>query len=170
MNTLAKIAVIIGLLFISDVYAYGSGHEYDYYGYHNRHSHYDGEGIGNRQARQHRRIEDGIYYGQLTHKEVKKLHKKQKKIAKLNRRFKRDGYFTNQERYILNHHQDKASERIYEYKHNDRYRKHHHSDYAYYREGKYSAVTHKGRDNYEGIYRNQDYRRGGINGGIYIQW
>ena len=72
--------------------------------------------------RQHRRLEQGIRSGELTRKEVKRLRKQLRHIAKLERRYTRDGYLDRHERRKLRHKLNVASNRIYRLKHNDRYR------------------------------------------------
>jgi len=95
-------------------------HSYGYEGY----SRFD-----KRAERQHSRIRQGVKSGELTRKEAGKLRGQQKKIARMERRFKSDGDFTRHERKKLERHQDKASKRIYRLKHNDvdrgRHHKHH---------------------------------------------
>ncbi len=78
--------------------------------------------VDRRQARQHLRIEDGWRTGELTRKEVKRLRKNQRRIARLERKFTDDGYYSRRERQILRGELDDASARIYRKKHNDRCR------------------------------------------------
>ncbi len=78
--------------------------------------------IEHRLDRQHYRIKDGVRSGELTRKEARRLRKQQRHIAKMERRFSRDGHLDRQERRTLRRELDDASDRIYRYKHNDRYR------------------------------------------------
>lgn len=103
-----------------------------------------------RQERQHDRIRHGIRSGELTRKEAKRLLKQQRHIAKLERRFERDGHLDRHERRTLRRKLDSASQRIYRLKHNDRYRDRRHAG-------------HHRRDDHEGRhhgYRSHDGYRG----------
>ena len=84
--------------------------------------------LDTRQARQHRRIEDGWRSGELTRKELKRLRKNQRQIAHLERKFSADGHYSRRERQTLREALDEASGRIYRKKHNDRYRTVRHQD------------------------------------------
>lgn len=74
-----------------------------------------------RQYRQQRRIEQGIYSGQLLPSELKKLQRNQKKIARLEYRFKKDGWLSRREQQILDRKLDRVSDQIDYLKHNERY-------------------------------------------------
>ena len=89
--------------------------------------------------RQHMRIEGGVKSGALTRKEAKRLRKQQRHIAKLERRFERDGHFDRYERRTLQSELDQASKRIYRLKHNDRYRERHGG-----KRGRYDRHDHYG--------------------------
>ena len=101
-----------------------------------RDGHYGHHRIEQRMDRQHRRIEHGIRNGELTRREARRLRKEQRHIAKLERKFFRDGHLDGHERRTLRRELDTASDRIYRLKHNDRRRddghhrgyrdKHHH--------------------------------------------
>lgn len=69
--------------------------------------------------RQHDRIRHGIRSGELTRWEARKLRKQHRRIVRLEDRYLRDGRLDRQERRKLRHKLDKASERIYEFKHNE---------------------------------------------------
>ncbi len=84
------------------------------------HRHYDR--IEKRLDRQHHRIKRGVRSGELTWREAKRLHKQQRRIARLKRRFLDDGYLDHHEHNRLLRKLDRASDRIYRLKHNDRYR------------------------------------------------
>jgi len=77
-----------------------------------------------RVERQQSRIRHGIKSGELTRKEATQLRQQQKKIAKLARKFNRDGYLSRHEKKKLEKKQDKASNRIYKLKHNDQHKRH----------------------------------------------
>ena len=76
--------------------------------------------VDRRVSRQHARIRDGWRNGDLTRKELKRLRKDQRKIARMDRRFGRDGHYTKRERRKLNKALDRASHRVYRAKHNRR--------------------------------------------------
>ena len=85
--------------------------------------------------RQHERIEQGVKSGALTHKEVRVLKRKQRKIRHLARHFREDGNLSKKERRILRRKLDRASDHIWELKHNDVYRYAHrdrHHEYAHH--------------------------------------
>ncbi len=154
MKKLLLLLAGTSLLFATNLYA-RDRYYYDDDNY-NRHD-YD-ERFHHRQHRQQRRIEDGVYNGVLTPREIEKLRCEQEEIADLERRFLRDGWFSDRERRILQRKQNKASKRIYKYKHNRRV----------------AHNTH--RDNYDRYdRRGYGYSRSGIrigdaNGGFYLSW
>jgi hypothetical protein len=74
--------------------------------------------------RQEQRIRHGIRAGKLTHKEARKLEKQQRNIARLERRFERDGHLDRRERQVLRNRLDQASDRIARFKQNDNQRAH----------------------------------------------
>ncbi|MDJ0739346.1 MAG: hypothetical protein QNJ91_06495 [Gammaproteobacteria bacterium] len=81
-----------------------------------------GHRLEQRLDRQHYRIKQGVRSGELTRKEAKRLRRQQRHIAKLERRFYRDGYLDHHERRALRRKLNAASDRIYRLKHNDRVR------------------------------------------------
>ena len=86
-----------------------------------------------RLERQHYRIENGIDSGELTRKEAKKLWRENRKIRKMTRRFREDGVLTRHERDKINDRLDRASDRIWVFKHNDWYRHdHRHRNYSHH--------------------------------------
>ena len=91
-------------------------------GRHSDHRYYDR--IENRLDRQYHRVDRGIRSGQLTRREAKRLHRQQRRITQMQRRFLHDGHLDRYERDRLEQKLDRASERIYRLKHNDRYRDH----------------------------------------------
>lgn len=81
-----------------------------------------GASINARQDRQARRIKQGVRSGELVRKEAKQLRRQQRRIADLEHEFRADGRFSKKERRIIQAKLDKASDRIYELKHNHRSR------------------------------------------------
>ncbi|MGB5199911.1 MAG: hypothetical protein WBR56_08435 [Sedimenticolaceae bacterium] len=75
--------------------------------------------IDRRQARQWARVKDGIDSGAISRGEAKRLLKKQRKIARLERRFERDGYYSPRERRIMERALNRSSALIKRAKHND---------------------------------------------------
>jgi len=73
--------------------------------------------VDKREARQEKRIEQGIASGQLNAKETHRLDKEQAAIGKAEVRAKADGTVTAKERRHLNKMQDRASHDIHKQKH-----------------------------------------------------
>ncbi len=146
-----KLVILIfgfGMLSVSTAQAeYRRG--YDDYGFDNRFHH--------RQERQNRRIEQGIRNGKLSYREIEKLRCEQDEIARLERRYLRDGWFSNREQRKLQRRLDKASNRINKYKHN------HRANHRYYRNDHNQYERHR----YGG---SSGIRIGGENGGFYFSW
>ena len=71
---------------------------------------------------QMRRIQQGIYSGELTRGEARVLRKEQRNIRRLKKRFLRDGRLSKRERRTLRYRYKKASLNIYRLKHNYRTR------------------------------------------------
>lgn len=87
------------------------------------HDRYHPQGkIEQRLDRQHWRIKQGVRSGELTRKEARSLRRQQRRISRLERRFSSDGWLDRGERHELRDKLDRASDRIYRLKHNDRYR------------------------------------------------
>jgi hypothetical protein len=80
----------------------------------------DDPAIQKRELNQEKRIQQGVQSGQLTPKEAGKLEAKQAKIKQDEERMKADGKLTKSERKKLKHEQNKASDKIYDKKHNDK--------------------------------------------------
>ncbi|MDM8537084.1 hypothetical protein QUF70_10045 [Desulfobacterales bacterium HSG17] len=76
--------------------------------------------VNKRQNRQADRIYKGIRKGNITRHEFKSLMREQARIEKAEKRAKRDGRITKREREKLEIMQNRASDSIYEYKHNGR--------------------------------------------------
>jgi len=133
-NTLLA-TVIAGLGFVGSVQAHSLDREEVGYGSHGHPavraskpravSHGDARflrHVDRRQVRQRHRIEEGWASGELTRKELKRLRKGQRRIARLEREYRADGYLSPRERRVLREALDHASDRISRNKHNDRYR------------------------------------------------
>lgn len=67
-----------------------------------------------------RKIRKGIYRGELDRYESKRLSRWQYKIEKMERSFKRDGYLSQSEAKILFKKIDRLSDKVYDYRHNDK--------------------------------------------------
>lgn len=120
---------------------------------------YDGDDNRNdrfeqRLDRQHWRIEQGVRSGELTGREVKRLRKEQRHIAKTKRKFSRDGYLDRKERRQLRRKLNRASDRIYRLKQNERYRVGHQDRYGRYDLYPFDRYREPGR--YDDIYRYDD--------------
>jgi Ni/Co efflux regulator RcnB len=93
--------------------------------------------IENRLYNQYQRIEHGVERDRLTHKEAKRLKKRYRRISRLSREYREDGYLSRREYRKLNRKLNKNSRLIDEYMHNgiDRYIAYHdeHSPYRYNR-------------------------------------
>jgi len=77
--------------------------------------------VDRRQVRQHARIRQGLKGGRLNRKQVARLHRNQKHINKMQRRFRADGRITRGERRRMGRALDRSSKRIWRMKGN-RYR------------------------------------------------
>jgi hypothetical protein len=77
-------------------------------------------GIDKREARQERRIQQGVNSGELTAKETHRLDKQQQHIDNMENRAEADGSVTAKERARIHHAQDRASADIRRKKHNER--------------------------------------------------
>ena len=73
--------------------------------------------VQKRMQNQDRRIDQGVKNGELTPKEAGRLEADQARIQQTEKRMKSDGNLTGQERQKLNTMQDRASDRIYQQKH-----------------------------------------------------
>lgn len=106
-----------------------------------------------RTERQLRRIEQGIETGELTRDELKQLKKEQKHIAKVKERARWDHHITRHEARRITKMQDRASRRIYRYKHNQakqrRARYHAYHDHGKHH-GHYKPVRKCRVDSYRG--------------------
>lgn len=73
--------------------------------------------LNTRQANQQERIAKGAVSGELTTREIAKLHKGQVELNRMERRAKRDGVVTKKERAALHAKADKESAKIKRNKH-----------------------------------------------------
>ena len=71
-----------------------------------------------------KRTRAGWRNGEITQRELKRVRKDRRKIVRMDRRFGSDGRYTKHERRKLNRALDRASNRIYRSKHNDRVARH----------------------------------------------
>ena len=74
-------------------------------------------GVDQRQARQERRIDQGVTSGELAPKEAGKLEAEQARIQQTEQRMKADGRLTSKERQKLHTMQDRSSGHIDRQKH-----------------------------------------------------
>ncbi len=79
-----------------------------------------GDHDGHRKRNQDLRIGHGIRTGELTRREAEKLKKEQWQIDRFERRAWADGRLSRWERNELDRMRDRASDRIYKFKHNER--------------------------------------------------
>jgi len=77
--------------------------------------------VENRQYKQERRIKKGIERGQLTRREVKKLHREQKHVAKQIRHLQRYNYLNRRDKREVMEHLDYVSDKIRTLNHNQHY-------------------------------------------------
>lgn len=73
--------------------------------------------IDNRQARQEKRIDQGVESGQLTQREARRMEHQQARIDRAENRAKADGEVTKGEAARIEARQDAASRRIHRQKH-----------------------------------------------------
>jgi len=119
MKTLTCIGLIAGLLFMSHAQAHAEFG--DYRGQQTSRDYRPRDWVDARQHQQQRRIERGLYSGRLSPSELNKLQRNQQKIARLEHRFKSDGWLSHSEQRILDKKLDRVSDQIDHLKHNDRY-------------------------------------------------
>ncbi len=101
--------------------------------------------VQRRQHRQDSRIERGVHKGQLTHREVKKLRREQRRVAKQIRHISRRHYLSHADKRCVMEYLDYVSEKIRILKHNDRYA----------HRGRYDDREYK--HNYQSYTDNQSY-------------
>lgn len=76
--------------------------------------------IDRRLSDQRARTRAGWKNGDITHRELKRIRQDRRKVARMDQRFGSDGRYTKHERRKLNKAIDRAGNRIYRAKHNDR--------------------------------------------------
>lgn len=77
--------------------------------------------INAEQREQRHRIERGLARGQLTPHEYERLARQQRRIERVEHRFRQDGHLNWRERQILQEKLARSAEDIRYFKHNDRY-------------------------------------------------
>lgn len=123
-------------------------------------NHDDGN-LVDRVERQHQRIAGGVKSGALTRKETRKLNKQNNKTRRMASKFSEDDVLSVKERRILNNRLDKASHRIWKFKHNDRER---HTDWYAFRDANRDTNGHRGHNSHQRHHQHGKHRdddRGG---------
>lgn len=110
------IVCIAGLLSMASAHAHTNGD----YPQSMAHYYSTQDRVDKRQCQQQQRIAQGIESGRLTPREWAKLDRQQDNIARLESRFKSDGWLSRKEKRILNKKLNAANQRIYRLKHNGR--------------------------------------------------
>ena len=133
-----KMLVLICVLFATPFVSYAERGDYSRHNKHNsnrQNNSYFWQDVQQRQHKQASRIQRGIAKGQLTRREIKKLKREQKNVAKQIRRYKRHNRLSYQDRHALIERMDHVSDRIIGLKHNDRYvqNRKHKQGYSNYR-------------------------------------
>lgn len=102
--------------------------------------------VEERQCSQQDRVELGLEQGQLTRREIKKLQREQRHIAKQVKHMKRHNYLTRRDKREVMEHLDYVSEKIRALSHNRHYshRKQHH----YSNKGQYVYSNNNARQYY----------------------
>ena len=108
-------AGLLGMSTAAQARGYGHGSSYGNYAPQHRFE----RRVDRRQARQWERIADGINSGELSRGEAKRLMRSQRRIARMENRFERDGYLSPHERRKLERALDRTSKKIRRAKHND---------------------------------------------------
>lgn len=119
MKMLSLIVVLMLVPFVSHA-------EWNNHFKHRNHEHkhnnsYFWQGIEHRQYRQKSRIDRGIDKGQLTRREIKKLRREQKHVAKQVRHMKRHHHLSRRDKREVMEHLDFVSDKIRTLKHNNHY-------------------------------------------------
>lgn len=113
-----KLILIIGLLALP----FASQADNDWRQHHGRHSdHHFWQKVDQRLNRQYRRIENGIARGDLTHWEAKKLHRQHHKLDRRVERLRHKPWLSERHKYKVMSRLNRASETIYQLKHNEHY-------------------------------------------------
>lgn len=119
MNKFTLIMVLMLIPFAS--HAEWSGHSKHRNHEHRHNNSYFWQDVEHRQYRQQSRIDRGIDKGQLTRREIKKLRREQKHIAKQVRNMKRHNYLNKRDKREVMEHLDFVSDKIRTLKHNKHY-------------------------------------------------
>lgn len=126
---------------------------------HNEHRHNNSsfwQGVEDRQYQQMSRIERGVGRGQLTRRELKKLKREQKHIAKQVKHMKRHNYLSERDKGEVLEHLDYVSNKIRSLKHNEHYtRRNSHSAHRSNHSGRgHKQYIHSSNSR---VYRNDRY-------------
>jgi len=113
--------------------------------------------IDARQAQQRGRIKQGRRNGDLNRKQVARLRTDQKRIRKLERRFGADGRYTRNERRIIKHKLNHASQRIWRMKGRHQAPRHgyrqHTPRHGYRKHGQFYRGNHRSRAHHPHVRR-----------------
>lgn len=138
MNKLSGLLAIIvagalGMSTAAQARGYGHGDGYGKYLPQHRFE----ERVDRRQDRQWDRIQDGINSGELSRGEARRLMRGQRRIARMEDRFERDGYISPRERRKLERSLNRMNKRIKRAKHNDLPRHGYHRGWRRWHHGYY---------------------------------
>lgn len=112
-----------------------------------RNSSYFWQDIDHRLNRQDARIERGIEQGQLTRREIRKLKREQRHVAKQVRHLKRHDYLSHDDKREVSEHLGYVSNKIRKLKHNEHYVHRERNHYSH------NSRAHR-NDRYSNFYRN----------------
>ncbi len=170
MKTSIVMSVIAVVFFVPAVQADYDRHDYSARSGYN--PYYDQ--IDQRQHQQQHMINKGIRNGELTHREINKLHRKQDKIARMEQHFKRDGWVSRREQEILNRKLDKTHRLIKRLKRNHKVsHTHHFRGYPVAPRVNYGyPVVPGARYGYSSGFRGNDFslRVGSNSAGLFLHW
>lgn len=170
MKTSIVMSVIAVVFFVPAVQADYGRHAYSARSGYN--PYYDQ--IDQRQHRQQHLINRGIRNGELTRKELNKIHRKQNKIARMERNFKRDGWVSRREQEILNRKLNKNHRLIKRLKGNHRVRQvNRYRGYPVAPRASYGyPVVPRTRYGYSSGYRGNDFSLsvGSNSAGLFLHW
>lgn len=102
------------------------------------------QAVEDQQCRQSDLIASGVKSGQLTRREIKKLRREQKHVARQIKQFRRHRHFGYEYQRELLQHLDYVSEQISHLKHNNDYnhRRYNHNPFTRYKNRKYERSNH----------------------------
>lgn len=86
------------------------------------HANNDAPGVDARRHHQQQRIGQGVYSGELTAAETRRLEREQRQIRQEERRYMADGSLSRGERADLHHDLNRSSRHIYNEKHDNQHR------------------------------------------------